>query len=58
MNLLHSARINGVDPYACFKDVLQRLPTLPASRIDELLPHRGSPTAYRHSASAAVVTVG
>lgn len=43
MSLLHSARINGHDPYAYFKDVLERLPTHPASRIDELLPHRWSP---------------
>lgn len=40
MSLLHSARINGHDPYAYFKDVLDRLPTHPASRVDELLPHR------------------
>ena len=44
MSLLHSARINGHDPYAYFKDVLHRLPTQPASRIDELLPHRWSPS--------------
>jgi transposase len=42
MSLLHSARINRHDPYAYFKDVLERLPTHPASRIDELLPHRWS----------------
>ena len=40
--MLHSARINGHDPYAYFKDVLERLPTHPANRIDELLPHRWS----------------
>lgn len=40
MSLLHSARIiNGHAPYAYFKDVLDRLPTHLASRIDELLPH-------------------
>lgn len=44
MSLLHTARINGHDPYAYFKDVLARLPTHPASRIDELLPHRSSPS--------------
>ena len=33
-------RINGLDPYAYLKDVLERLPTHAASRIDELLPHR------------------
>jgi len=43
MSLLHSARINGHEPYAYFKDVLERLPTHPASRIEELLPHRWSP---------------
>jgi transposase len=45
MSLLHSARINGHDPYAYFKDVLERLPTHPASRVDELLPHRWSPAS-------------
>jgi transposase len=45
MSLLHSARINGHDPYAYFKDVLERLPTHPASRIDELLPHRWAATS-------------
>jgi transposase len=39
-SLLHSARINGHEPYAYLKDVLERLPTQPASRIDELLAHR------------------
>jgi transposase len=40
MSLVHSARLNGHDPYAYLKDVLERLPTQPASRVDELLPHR------------------
>jgi hypothetical protein len=39
MSLIHSARLNGHDPYAYMRDVLERLPTQPASRIDELLPH-------------------
>ncbi len=43
MSLLHSARMNGHDSYAYFKDVLERLPTNPASRIEELLPHRWLP---------------
>lgn len=42
MSLIHSARLNGHDPYAYLKDVLERLPTHPASRIDDLLPHRWS----------------
>lgn len=32
--------INGHDPYAYLRDVLERLPTQAASRIGELLPHR------------------
>ena len=32
--------LNGHDPFAYLRDALERLPTQPASRIDELLPHR------------------
>jgi transposase len=42
MTLIQSAKLNGHDPYAYLKDVLDRLPTQPASRIEELLPHRWS----------------
>jgi transposase len=42
MSLVHSARLNGLEPHAYIRDVLERLPTQPASRIDELLPHRWS----------------
>jgi hypothetical protein len=45
MSLLHSARLNAHDPHAYLKDVLERLPTQPASRIGELLPHRWQPSA-------------
>ena len=45
MSLIQSARMNGHDPYAYLKDVLTRLPTHKASRIDELLPHRWQPGA-------------
>jgi hypothetical protein len=45
MSLLHSARLNGHDPHAYLKDVLERLPTQPARRIGELLPHRWQPAA-------------
>ena len=44
MSLVHSARLNGHDPYAYLKDVLERLPTQPASRVQELLPHHWQPT--------------
>jgi transposase len=40
MGLIQSAKLNGHDPYRYLKDVLERLPTQPASSIDELLPHR------------------
>jgi transposase len=40
MSLVQSAKLNGHDPHAYLKDVLQRLPSHPASRIEELLPHR------------------
>jgi transposase len=45
MSLLHSARLNGHDPHAYLKDVLERLPTQPASRVGELLPHHWQPSA-------------
>ncbi len=44
MSLLHSVRINGHEPYAYMNEVLKRLPTHPATGIDELLPHRSSPS--------------
>jgi transposase len=43
MSLIGSAKMNGLDPYAYLSDVLERLPTQPASRIAELLPHRWQP---------------
>jgi len=45
MSLIQSAKLNGRDPYAYLKDVLERLPTHLASRIEELLPHRWTPPA-------------
>jgi transposase len=43
MSLIQSARMNGHDPYAYFKDALARLSTQRASEIDQLLPHRWMP---------------
>ena len=43
MSLLQSAKLNGRDPWAYLKDVLERLPTQLNSRIEELLPHRWQP---------------
>ena len=38
MTLLHSGRVNGLDPWQYLKLVMQCLPTHPAARIAELLP--------------------
>jgi transposase len=43
MSLIQSVRLNGHDPYRYLKDVLERLPTQPARRIGELLPHSWTP---------------
>ena len=40
MSLVQSAKLNGHDPWAYLRDVLERLPGHPNSRIEELLPHR------------------
>lgn len=40
MSLTQSARLNGHDPYAYLRDVLERLPLTPEHRLEELLPHR------------------
>ena len=37
-SLLNTAKLNGLEPYAWLKDTLEKLPTWPYSRIDELLP--------------------
>jgi hypothetical protein len=43
MSLIQSAKLSDHDPYAYLKDILTRLPTQPASRLDELLPHLWQP---------------
>ena len=45
MSLIQSAKLNGHDSHAYLKDVMDKLPTWPNSRIDELLPHRWQPAA-------------
>ena len=42
-SLVSSCEANSVDPIAYFRDVLMRVDTHPAKRIDELLPHRWIP---------------
>lgn len=38
--LLATAKANGIEPFAWLKNTLEKLPTCPNSRIDELLPLR------------------
>lgn len=40
MSLVQSAKLCGHDPWAYLRDVLERLPSHPNNRIEELLPHR------------------
>ena len=39
MTLIQSAKINGLDPQAYLRGVLERIPTARRSDLDELLPH-------------------
>lgn len=43
-SLLGTAKLNSLDPYAWLRDTLEKLPTWPNSRIDELLPLRAPAT--------------
>ena len=45
MSLVQSAKLNGHDPYSYLKDILERLPTHPGNRLEELLPHRWKPAS-------------
>jgi transposase len=38
MSLIQTAKLHGIDPYAYLRDVLERLPLTPHSRIGDLLP--------------------
>ena len=52
MSLVQSAKLNGHDPWAYLKDVLERLLAHPNNRIDELLPHRWQPIERQQDAQA------
>lgn len=50
-SLLETTKLNGIEPYACIKDVIQRMTDgHPQSRIDELLPWNWSPFDSAQSA--------
>ena len=40
LSLVHTARLNGLEPGAWLRDVLEKLPSWPASRLNELLSYR------------------
>ena len=46
MSLIRSAKLNGHDPYRYLRDMLERLPTQPANRLEELLPHSWRPDTH------------
>jgi transposase len=39
MSLVQSAKLRGLDPWACLRDVLARVHGHPSNSIDEFLPH-------------------
>ena len=39
-SLLGTCKMNGVNPFDWFKDILERLPSLPIKNIKDLLPHK------------------
>ena len=52
-SLIVTAKMNGVDPQAWLADVLARIATHPAHRLDELLPWNWAPPAMVISGRAA-----
>ena len=38
-SLVATCKIHGMDPFAYFRDILERLPSHPINQIHELLPH-------------------
>jgi transposase len=50
-SLVATCEANDVNPLEYFPDVLERINTHPASKIDELLPHRWQPQARQSEAA-------
>ncbi len=43
LSFIAMCKRNGVEPFAWFRDVLSRIASHPANRVDELLPHNWKP---------------
>ena len=54
-SLIVSAKMNGVDPQAWLADVLARIATHPAHRLDELLPWNWTPSVPTISARGGLI---
>jgi len=52
-SLIVSAKMNNIDPQSWLADVLVRIATHPAHRLDELLPWNWTPKASVMAAAAA-----
>ena len=48
-SLVQLATLNGHDPWAYLKDVLERLLAYPNRQVDELLPHRWMPEGQQNA---------
>jgi len=42
-SLIETCKLNGIEPFAYLKDVLERLPSYPINRVAELLPFNWKP---------------
>jgi transposase len=49
MSLIESAKLNGHDAWHYLKDILEKLPTWPNSRLQELLPHNWQTPQASHA---------
>ena len=56
MSLIQSARLNGLDPYAYLKDVLDRLPRSATARSKTCCPITGSPSPLQAEPAGGWVT--
>ena len=51
-SLVASCKLNGHDPFAYFSDVLKKISTWPAEKIDKLLPSNWEPPQTKAETAA------